>query len=65
MKIAASVLLLGLSMNAFATYYELVSCEYKYIPEMSKSMYVGVYKSQYGNSFTKMTTSYCAASINQ
>jgi hypothetical protein len=54
-----------ISANANATYYSLVSCNFKYIPEMSASKYVGVYKSQFGNLFTSYFDSYCPASLNQ
>ena len=51
--------------QAHATLFFLEKCEYKWIPEYSKSMYVGTYKSQYGNYFTKMFDSYCPQTINQ
>ena len=51
--------------QAFAVQYYLESCDYKYIPEYGKSMYVGVYKSSLGNYFTKMFDGYCPSLINQ
>lgn len=63
--IYTAITLLFLSANANATYYSLVSCNYKYIMEFSASKWVGVYKSQYGNLFTAYFDSYCPASINQ
>lgn len=53
------------SPTANATYYTLVSCNYVYLPEFGRSMYVGVYKSQYGNLFTNYFQSYCPPAINQ
>lgn len=47
-----------------ATYYSLQSCDYQWVPEYGKSVYVGVYKSQYGNIFTKTFDRYCPASLN-
>ena len=57
-------ILLGAS-QAHATYFFLESCEYKWVPEYGKSMYVGTYKSQYGNYFTAMFDTYCPQTINQ
>ena len=51
--------------QAHAVLYTLESCEYKWIPEYGKSLYVGTYKSSYGNYFTKTFERYCPASINQ
>lgn len=59
------IFLLLFSANANATYYSLVSCEFKYIPEISASKYIGVYKSQFGNLFTAYFDSYCPPSLNQ
>lgn len=50
---------------ASATYYQLVSCNYKYIPEFGTNKWVGVYESQYGNLFTAYFDSYCPQVINQ
>jgi len=61
--IAAALLLA--SANANATLYTLVSCNYKFIPEIGTNKYVGIYKSQYGNLFTAYFDSYCPATINQ
>lgn len=57
--------LLVAASQAHATLFYLESCNYKWVPEYSKSMYVGTYKSQYGNYFTKMFDSYCPQTINQ
>lgn len=46
------------------TYYTLVSCTYKYMPEYGGSRYFGIYRSQYGNTFTWVGDYYCPASIN-
>ena len=64
MKKYLSVFLLLISMGANATYYQLVSCDYEYVIEYKKYVYIGTYKSQFGNFFTKTFTSYCPASIN-
>ncbi len=53
------------SFPAHATYYQLVSCSYQYVPEYRANVYIGTYRSQYGNFFTRTFTSYCPASINQ
>lgn len=53
------------SANAFAVTYYLESCEYKYIPEQMKSMWVGTYKSSYGNYWTGMFDRQCPSLINQ
>lgn len=49
---------------AHATYYTLVSCDFKFVPEYGRNVYIGTYRSQYGNLFTKSFTSYCPASIS-
>jgi hypothetical protein len=63
-KILVGFVLVLASMNASAAYYTLVSCEYKYVPEYGQSVYVGLYKSSYGNYFTRTFNSYCPASIS-
>ena len=63
LAIVATAFALVAASQANATYYSLVSCDYKYMPEMGKSVYVGTYKSQYGNLFTKYFDSYCPPSI--
>ena len=64
MAIVATVFAVGAASQAYATYYSLVSCDFRYMPEYGKSLYVGTYKSQYGNLFTKTFNSYCPASIS-
>ena len=59
------VLALMLPAHAYAVNYYLESCEYKYIPEKLKSMYVGTYKSDYGNYWTGMFDSYCPSLITK
>jgi len=54
----------GLSSNSYAVAAYLDNCEYKYIAEYGKSVYVGTYKSAYGNYFTKTFDSYCPSSIS-
>ena len=63
--LATLVLVIFMSVNANATFYSLVSCQYKWIPEFSASKYVGTYKSSYGNLFTTYFDSYCPPTINQ
>ena len=65
MKQALIVLLLLLASTADAAYYQLQSCEYKYIPEIGQSKYIGTYKSSFGNYFTAYFDSYCPPVINQ
>jgi hypothetical protein len=65
MKKLLVIVFLLFSQPAFATYFTLVSCEYKYIPEYQESLYVGLYRSEFGNYFTAYFTSYCPASISQ
>lgn len=63
--IALTTVALGAS-QAHAAYYSLVSCDFKYVPEYSKSVYIGVYKSSLsGNTFTKTFNSYCPSSFTQ
>jgi hypothetical protein len=62
-KIIGLCLILAFS-QAHATYYSLESCTFKWVPEYNQSLYLGIYKSQYGNYFSKYFTSYCPASIN-
>ena len=64
MKKLLILLALLFAANAYATYYTLVKCEYKYVPEYSRNLYLGKYKSQYGNYFYKYFESYCPASFN-
>ena len=64
-KLVLLSVLFGLSMSAHATLYMLKSCEFKYMPEYGKSVYIGTYKSSFGNYFTKVSTTYCAVSITQ
>ena len=61
--IALAAAAIGAS-QANATYYSLQSCNYQYVPEYSKNVYIGIYRSQYGNTFTKTFDSYCPASLN-
>lgn len=56
---AVPVITIGMVAPAHATYYSLVSCQYKYLPELSKNVWVGTYRSQYGNLFTATFDSYC------
>lgn len=51
--------------DAHATMYMLVSCEFQFVPEYNRSVYIGTYKSQYGNLFTATFDSYCPATINR
>ena len=65
MKKLLVIVFLLFSQAANATYYTLISCEYTYIPEYNQSLYVGIYKSSYGNYFTAYFNAYCPPSINQ
>lgn len=57
--------LLFLASEAHATYYSLVSCQFKFVPEYRGNVYIGVYRSQYGGTFTGVFKNYCPATINE
>jgi hypothetical protein len=62
------LILIGLvliSFPAHAAYYQLVSCTFQYMPEYRRNVYIGTYRSQFGNLFTQTFLTYCPASINQ
>lgn len=65
LKLALAVSLLLVTSNASATLYTLVTCNYKWVPEISRNVYVGTYKSSYGNLFTAYFNRYCPPTINQ
>lgn len=65
MKKLLLIALLFSAAQAHATMYTLVSCDYKFIPEYGRSLYVGTYRSQYGNLFSATFSSYCPAVINR
>ena len=50
---------------AYAVMYFLEDCKYTYVMEYQKHIYVGTYKSQYGNYFTANFDSYCPSTLNR
>jgi hypothetical protein len=60
--LAAVVLI---SFPAHATYYQLVSCQMRFMAEYHANVYIGTYRSQYGNLFTRTFTTYCPQSISE
>ena len=54
----------GFSSNSYAAIGFLESCKYKWIPEYSKSYWVGIYKSSMSNNkFTRLFDNYCPSTI--
>jgi len=65
MKLLMIVLMLLVASTAHATYYQLESCKYEYLPEFGSSKYIGIYKSQFGNRFVMYFDTWCPAVVNQ
>lgn len=62
--IAISALLMFSSADA--AYFTLVSCNFQFIPELGKSVYIGTYRSSMtGTTWVGHFDTYCPASINR
>lgn len=58
------VFMTSFSSNSYAVTAFLESCDFKFLPEYGKNVYIGTYKSAYGNYFTQTFDSYCPQIIN-
>jgi hypothetical protein len=65
MKTALFAIILLISSQAFAWgILTLQSCDYRYIPEIQKYVYVGTYLHQSGQTFTYTFDSYCPSILD-